>query len=175
MTRECTRPAVTCGTRRDLRIDLRTILLVLIGPLVLGVQTPPIAAQNVRGRLLDDETEQPISFASVRLLSERNDTVAGVASDSAGSFLLAARAPGRYRFFVERIGYRSAVSPLVALFSGDTLDVEFRLSTEAVLLSPLTVTASRLPPGRSLTLDLGGFYERERFYGREGLGHGRLL
>jgi hypothetical protein len=92
-----------------------------------------------------------------------------------GDFFIEAGEEGRFRLQSERIGYRGVTSPPFDLLARDTLEVELRMSVEAIPLAPLTVTSERPPLVLSLRLEAGGFVERKDTYGRKGLGSGHFL
>lgn len=94
--------------------------------------------------------------ATMSLLDEGGARLAGTQTDSTGSFGLSAARAGAYGLRAERVGYRTAATPAMELDAGDTLRVEFRLSTEAVLLGPVVVTGRP----RRLTGALREFHER---------------
>ncbi len=83
--------------------------------------------------------------------------------------------PGRYRIRAQRIGYAATTSTPLDLGQSESVTVEFRVSAQAVPLAPITVVA----PGRATMpdpfLERRRYYERERAYGREGLGAGYFL
>lgn len=137
--------------------------LVLFLLALLSVAAPPLGAQVVRGNLLDAETGKPISNGTVALLSRDSVLVARIATDTAGAFSLLTQRPGAFRIQAERLGYFPAISPPVVMGQQDTLDVEFRLSSKAVVLEPLVVTSRRRHVG-----NLAGFYARaeRRGFGR---------
>lgn len=132
---------------------LRTLLLL---PALL-LSAPELAAQVIRGNLLDDETGKPIAAGTVTLLTRDSVPVTRISTDTAGAFLLAAARAGSYRLGGERLGYITIISVPLTLSARDTLDVEFRLSTRAVVLEPLVVTSKRRRSGR-----LADFDERAR-------------
>jgi len=140
---------------------------------------PPSAldAQSILGRLLDDETGDPIPAVSVTLLagSRGSEIVRGALSDSLGEFFIGIVEQGRFRLKAERIGYQSVTSPAIDLLTRDTLEVELRMSVKAIPLAPLTVTSERLPLVLSLRLEAGGFIDRKSTYGWEGMGMGHFL
>jgi hypothetical protein len=133
---------------------MRRALMLLV--VLVFSTTTPLDAQSVRGRLLDAETDAAIAGGTVTLLSQDSLPLQSALSDETGTFLLQAPEAGGYRLFAERIGYRSAASPIIEMEARDTLTVEYRLSTEAVLLRPVTVVAYTGRPDGVL----GGFYER---------------
>lgn len=119
--------------------------------------TQILVAQVIRGNLLDDETGKPIGNGTVTLLTRDSVPVTRISTDTAGAFLLSAARPGSYRLGGERLGYITIISVPLTLSARDTLDVEFRLSTRAVVLEPLVVTSKRRRAG-----PLADFDERAR-------------
>ena len=128
----------------------------------------PLDAQSLRGRLVEAGTGAVVEGGTMTLLSEDSVPLVTRVTDVQGNFSFAVPGPGTYRLSAERVGYRTAATPMIELEEADSLEVDFRISVDAVLLQPLDVVAhSRRPQG-----DLGGFYERmERglgvFIGRE--------
>lgn len=145
------------GSHSPLRAVLR-----IAGPLALvaALDGGGLAAQTIRGRLVDDATDGVIPGASLTLLTEDGDVLDRALSDSLGVFLLDAEL-GPLHIEAQRIGYRTTRSLRFDMNRLDTLDVEFRIDAEAVLLAPILVTATD-PPGRDLfeeRMDLGeGFF-----------------
>ncbi len=107
-----------------------------------------VSAQTIRGRLIDDATDGVIPGANLTLLTEDGDVLDRALSDSLGVFVLDAELGGLH-LEAQRIGYRTTRSLLFDMSRLDTLDVEFRIDAEAVLLAPILVTASD-PPGQDL-------------------------
>ena len=132
---------------------LRTLLLLP----VFFACTQALAAQVIRGNLLDDETGKPIGSGTVTLLTRDSVPLVRISTDTAGAFLLSTERPGSYRLGAERMGFITTISPPLTLSARDTLDVEFRLSTRAVVLKPIVVTSKRRRIGQ-----LADFDERAR-------------
>jgi hypothetical protein len=126
----------------------------------LAVTIPARRTRGIAGRLLDAATDAPIRYAAVALLDAREAVVRTMWTDSAGTFALPVSLSGRYHLRAERLGYETVTSPPVDMASGDTLVVELRMSTRAVPLAPLTVTAASRRTVRDRALD--GFYQRQR-------------
>ena len=55
------------------------------------------------------------------------------------------------------------------------MDVELRMSTEAIPLAPLTVVSDRMPLVNTIRLVTGGYVGRKELYGREGMGSGTFM
>ena len=98
--------------------------------------------QLIHGRLLDDETRAPIAAGAVDLVNAAGKKVGSSITDSYGLFRLVTPTPGTYRLRAERIGYKPAEGPDLKLILRDTIRLDFFLSTQAVLMSPLTVTGT---------------------------------
>jgi hypothetical protein len=125
-----------------------------------AADAPPLGPtqQLVHGRLLDDDTGEPIPDGTIELRDARKKTAAKVITDASGMFRLVTPSPGEYSLYVERPGYRPSEQSDLNLTLGDTVVVEFRLSRRAALLAPVLVTASAKP-----------WMERERRRGIEQL------
>ena len=121
-------------------------LLAALG-LVLSA-TPGVAGgQVLHGRLIDEVTEAGVVGAAMMLLDgDSARVVAATVTDSVGYFSVAASEAGAFRLRAERIGYPTTVSTPLNVRSGDTIQVEFRISAGAVLLDPVVVTGRRRRP-----------------------------
>ena len=117
---------------------------------------------GIHGRVLDDAGGHPVAGATVSLLDTRGRRVARALTDSAGAFYLRVSQADGFEIRAQRVGYRSATSQSLTVTPDDTVRVEMRLATDAVLLAPLTVVAA---PQRILMRDhqLAGFeWRREK-------------
>jgi hypothetical protein len=104
-----------------------------------GAAVPPSApAQVVEGRILDATDGTPVPQAVVRLVGPEGETVVSTLSAGDGRFRLAPPQPGTWRLEVQRIGYEPAHRE-VTLEEGETHEIEWRLSPDAMLLDPLVV------------------------------------
>lgn len=149
---------------------------LLVVPLALAPVL--LAAQTVQGQVLDTATGGPVVSATIVLLrGEQGEhvDVRGV-TDAQGRFSLHAPASGTYRLRCLVIGYQPVTTPPFDLRRDEPpLDVEVRMSQVAVLLAPLTIVSQRSPRLGTLWLEMEGYFDRQRRYGREGLGIGRFL
>lgn len=124
-------------------------------PLLLAL-APAASAQLVTGRLLDDATREPIVEGRVTLLTADSAELTSVRTDTLGSFRFPIPEGGDYRLGADRLGYFGAVSPPLSIGSNDTLQVEFSLARDIVVVEPLIVTART----RRLTPAARRFYRR---------------
>jgi hypothetical protein len=120
----------------------------------------PLAAQTVRGKVLDAATGEGVAQAEVQALSEGHDLGrARTAAD--GSFEMRLRTAGTVRIQARRTGYAVTLTGDLPVEMRETVEVEVRMSAAAVAMEPLRVTA-RVEPPRRRSLEVNGFYERER-------------
>ena len=128
----------------------------------------PLAAQTVRGRVIDAASGEGVAQAQVQALTAEGRDAGRARTGPDGAFQLELRAPGTVRIQAERTGYRTTLTGDLPVALRETVEVEVRLAATAVAMEPLRVTA-RVEPPRRANLELSGFYERER------LGIGKYL
>jgi hypothetical protein len=118
-----------------------------------------LRAQAVLGRVVDDGTGAPVSWAEVVLLDAAGDTLDQALADSTGWFLFHPRGPGPYELQASRIGYMAATVGEVRLSrSFEAVTLEVRLAASAIALEPLRVIAEP----RDRWLERAGFYRRRQ-------------
>ena len=98
--------------------------------------------QGIFGRVLDDETGEPIAGARVTLMDMRELRAGRVETDAEGWFHMRVPTAGGYFLRAERDGYQRATARRITVMPDDTVHVELRISTRSVLLAPLTVVAA---------------------------------
>jgi len=131
-------------------------------PLVaLVVAATPLAAQTVRGRVLDAASGEGIAQVAVQALGADGHDVGRARTGPDGSFVLPLRAAASVRIQAQRAGYRTTLTAALPVAPREAVEVEVRLSAAALAIEPLRVTA-RVEPPRRRNLELNGFYERER-------------
>jgi hypothetical protein len=111
-------------------------LFAILGPAAV---VRPVAAQSIRGIVVDDTNLTRVPGATVRLVAG-DELGAGTETDADGRFFLATPGEGEYRLEVSRFGYVTARSQPVRVPSSDTVSVEFRVAPDAILLNPITIT-----------------------------------
>jgi hypothetical protein len=103
---------------------------------VLAQSTPAEAATEVRGRIVDAESRDPVYLAEVSLVGAGLRTT----TDTDGLFQFREVAPGTYKIRATRLGYEQLVREGVWVRSGDELDLELPMSRVVVPLEEITVT-----------------------------------
>ena len=114
-------------TRRSLKL---AALLAVSAPWALVAQEP---TATVRGRVVDSATGQPLARAVVQVGSH------GALTQLDGRYVISGVPVGRDSVRVRMIGY-SPTSRAFSSVAGQTLDVDFSLSPQAVSLSEIVVT-----------------------------------
>jgi hypothetical protein len=93
------------------------------------------ARVKVSGRVLDDETGEPINYVSVYITETKN----GVASDLTGFFMLAL-SPGKYNVQIQCMGYETE-KYLLDVLSAGSFDV--RMKKKALQMNEVVVSGER--------------------------------
>ncbi len=136
-------------------------MTVRIGSLALLltlVAVTSASGQRLRGRLLDLETNEPISDGVLTLLTEDGTRVATAVTDENGGWHLATPGPGVYLVEAKRLGYQPWIDGPFEFKAGDLWESVYHLRPLAVALDPVEVTAE----ATQRYLELVGFYERQR-------------
>jgi hypothetical protein len=130
---------------------------VLSALLLITTAAQQVGAQIIRGKLLDQYTNQPIPGATISLVTDPNTVVGPTTrTGSDGSFSIQTPGPGVYRLRADIAGYLSALTPAIALGTGDEVNLTWRLLAGTVALRPVAIVSSnRRTSGR-----LSGFYDR---------------
>ncbi len=111
------------------------LLACLLAPL-------PLAAQTVRGVVVAESGGAGVPSAMVLLLDTSGQTRAGALTAADGRFSLAAPAAGTYVLRAERVGHASAVSPVLTLRAGETVEQRLVAPAQVVELAAISVRAS---------------------------------
>lgn len=83
-------------------------LLCIACFLGLGVNSYAQKA-DIRGRVLDKATHEPIAYANILVLTERDSLVKGTITDEKGVFRITRVTPGNYSIKISFIGYNSVI------------------------------------------------------------------
>jgi hypothetical protein len=124
--------------------------------------------------VLDEATELPIPGVYLELIGFDGEAVRSRIADDEARFLFTNLAPGYYRLRGERLGYQETVSGFVDLDEGETVELEFRMAVEAIVMEPITVVASPRPWYEHMKAPaLWDYYERSEYL--KSIGQGRFL
>lgn len=123
-------------------MPMRTWLLVLclFGPIPFGSTMAAQQTGVLSGRVTDVENGNPL--AGAQIVVQGGSQPYGGISTSDGSFRIPLP-PGRYSVVVEFLGYRAERIPTVLIRAGETTTADVQLTSTALLLDGLVVSASR--------------------------------
>jgi hypothetical protein len=148
-----------CGLLGSRSSTAKVSLAAVATVLLTGIPADG-AGQVLRGRLLDLDTNQPITGGVVTLARNGREWVVSVVTGDDGSYRLAAPGPGSYLVEARRLGYRAWIDGPVELRAGDRWESEYRLQALPIPLDPVGVKARN--EARDPLLERVGFYERQR-------------
>ena len=116
--------------------------LVTLFSVAMAISIPSAVVQaqqgTITGQVTDIETGQPLSGAAVEALGQAG----AVGTNDAGQFTMSV-APGTHSIVVTLIGYETTRVDGVGVDAGATADVAISVRSQALLLNPIVVTASR--------------------------------
>lgn len=130
----------------------------VLAVLATAAPAPPLAAQVLRGRLLERESDRPIPMALLILIGTAQDSVARAITDDLGRFTLTAPRPGDYFVVASALGYEDGRAGIFELGAGGELAVDFRLTPDPLAVPGIEVTEElriHEPP-----LVKNGFFDR---------------
>ena len=118
----------------------RPAFFLALVALVLAFQAPGAAAQQgtITGTVVDAETGDELTGAAVEVLGQNALVEAG----ESGRFTVSVPA-GSHSLVATLIGYETGRIDGVEVAAGGTTDVQFSLRSQALVLNPVVVTASR--------------------------------
>lgn len=137
-----------------IRIFLLLFVMVLLSTCVYSEDF------QVRGRVIDKFSRQPVPNASVTVYGRRGQ---GASTDSAGVFCIEHVAPGICQLSVSCVGYKNALSPEY-IVSAKLPSVEIELEENTSKLEEVTVTAGsfRRVKNSPVSLQIIGLGEIEK-------------
>ncbi len=104
---------------------------------------------NITGHIIDAETGEHISYCLVGIQGTQIATL----TDNSGHYVLRDLAPGQHTLEVSLTGYKKQTRKFdIAL--GQTLEINFKIETDAFLLDQVVVTASKSEQVRRLSPSL---------------------
>ena len=100
-------------------------------------------AQTITGRIVAQSDHVPVAGAIVALVDTMGRALVTKLAEDSGTFSIAAPSPGRYSIRVERVGFRSIVSPSFVVRQGESIELPLTMTGEAVSLRAIVVNADR--------------------------------
>ncbi len=119
---------------------LRPALLLVS---VLGsVQALNAQDAVLTGRVVDIESRAPLASAQIQILGTEQQQAGGLLSNAQGQFRITL-APGSYSVVVTLVGYGQLRVDGIGVTAGTPTDIEIEMTSTALELNPIVVTASR--------------------------------
>ena len=121
--------------------------LVLIGISLFTLLSLPVKAQHnrveVKGTIIEKDSEEPIEAATVRLLSDKDSTMkAGAASGGNGHFSLKNISPGTYLLHISYIGFEPVYKPVNITGSAESVNLgKIEVKENSVMLGEAVIMA----------------------------------
>lgn len=100
-------------------------------------------AQTIRGKVVDAQSTQPLSGASIRFFDTQGQEF-GTVTDEVGGFRLEKQTPGRYDVEVTFVGYKPYSEKALLLTSGKELVLTIEMQAAEEVLAEVVVGSSRM-------------------------------
>jgi hypothetical protein len=121
--------------RMKIYVLLFVLLILTVGQIVTFAGT----TGKIAGRVTDSETGEPLPFVNVLI----DGTNMGAATDIDGYYAILNIPPGNYTLRVQYVGYQTIIVEGVLVKVDFTTERDFQLTSSAVELGELVVTAER--------------------------------
>ena len=141
--------SVTKKLKDNMKNSIKIILtlLSLFTLKLYAAETDPNNSGTISGRIIDNNTAQPIMYASVALVNESDkNIITGVITDDNGSFQLSNIPYGKYNLKVSFVGYKpSTLSNIELSRQNRKVDLPvLKLSEDVAVLQAAVITQERL-------------------------------
>ncbi|MGH7571634.1 MAG: carboxypeptidase regulatory-like domain-containing protein [Gemmatimonadota bacterium] len=126
---------------------------ILPTSLLLLLLAAPVAAQVVRGTVVEETSGQAVVGSFVVLLDRAGSQRGAALTGRDGDFEISVTVPGEYRLGVDRIGYLTVVTPFFHVPAGRTIEYRLAVRVEPVELAGIDVSVEsgcRIRPGEEL-------------------------
>jgi len=149
------------------RLPGRSGRVWMLAALLVAATTPAALAQSIiRGTVIEDSSDFPVSMVDIRLVDGTGATIIRTLSDTLGQFRIEVPDTGTFSLAVRRVGYAPISADSIRVEAEDELEFVIKLNPRAVALEAVTVVARR----RAEPLRLMQFRERAELNQRTGLG-----
>ena len=124
--------------------------------------------QNIKGKILDESSQEPIPFASVIILE--SDPLIGTTTDIDGYFKISNVPLGRYDIKVSYIGFEPAIMPEVSVTAAKEIELVISLrelteTLDEVLIKPRILKNAPLNRMASVSARMLSVEEANRYAG----------
>jgi len=98
----------------------------------------------IKGKLIDQQSSEPIMFATLALYDQNKSLVKGTETDLDGNYLLSDIPVGTYSLEGRYVGYATITITDLAVTAGEVSLLDFTMSEESEVLEEVVVTAERV-------------------------------
>lgn len=121
----------------------KTMLLLLILSLLLfsSFVSAQVRTQTLKGRILDTDTHNPLSYVNVYVLN--SDPIIGTMSDEQGYFKLENVPVGRVSIQLSFLGYEEKTVANLVLISGKETELEIEMSESITSLNEIVISSKQ--------------------------------
>ncbi|MBQ9186658.1 MAG: TonB-dependent receptor [Prevotella sp.] len=99
-----------------------------------------MAQRNITGQVIENDSQEPMMQATVRLLRTDSTMISGVVSDVNGRFTLKAPSAGRFIVQITSVGYKPYTRSVSMTAEKDVPLGKVTMKTDAIMLEGATVT-----------------------------------
>lgn len=118
---------------------MKSLTLIIILSLVSICITAQTLTQKIKGRVVDQESQSPIGFASVVIVN--SNPILSTLTDERGYFIIEQVPVGRYTIEVSFLGYNPQLIPEILVSSAKEAFVDVSLKQSITEISTVTVHA----------------------------------
>ncbi len=122
-------------------MEKRILLALMCCVMVLNVM-----AQEVKGRIMDAGTGDPLDFVNVALYNQKNNNKleAGITSDLEGNFLLNNIKTGTYELKISYVGYNEIIIPIILTHQKPSINLgTIKLQEDSKILKEVQITGQK--------------------------------
>ncbi len=113
---------------------------LLAASALMAIASHAMAAQSVRGRVVEVTSNRPVPEATVILFSDSTTVAASTRTDSAGKFLVRAPKIGRYNIRVRKVGFMGGETGIMELALPEEYEITIRTPRVTPVLTGVKVT-----------------------------------
>ncbi|TCI84531.1 TonB-dependent receptor [Tenacibaculum sp. M341] len=145
----------------------RTFLTILLF-LLHSVSYSQVITQTIKGKIIDEATLQPLSFATIVILETVPNI--GTTSDTNGNFIIKNVPVGRYDLKISFIGYESIIKPEIVVTSSKEVVLNIKLtensySLDEIVIKPKTIKEKPINRMATVSARMLSIEEANRYAG----------
>ena len=132
----------TMNPKADYSLSRKSVfklLAIAFVTLSLLTQAKHAFAQVFTGQVIEENSRVPVPNAVVELLDVAQERIRTISADEKGYYIIKAPEAEKYYIHVRRIGYVENTGGPFTIGSRDTLNIDFRILKETVIMDEITV------------------------------------